>query len=58
MLDVDHLSRGERLDTTTADRPLTPTVQNLPDNRSSMSLISRSATPATPFGGFGLRRAS
>ena len=24
------LSRGERLDTTTADRPLTPTVQNLP----------------------------
>ena len=39
---------------TVANRSPAPTVQNLPDNRSSMSLISRSATPTTPFGGFGL----
>ena len=39
---------------TVANRSPAPTVQNLPDNRSSMSLISRSATPTTLFGGFGL----
>ena len=39
---------------TVANRSPAPTVQNLPDNRSSVSLISRSATPTTPFGGFGL----
>ena len=39
---------------TVANRSPAPTVQNLPDNRSSISLISRSATPTTPFGGFGL----
>ena len=38
---------------TVANRSPAPTVQNLPDNRSSMSLISRSATPPL-FGGFGL----
>ena len=43
---------------TVANRSPAPTVQNLPDNRSSMSLISRSATPTTPFGGFGLRSLS
>ena len=37
-----------------ANRSPAPTVQNLPDNRASMSLISRSATPTTPFGGFGI----
>ena len=40
---------------TVANRSPAPTVQNLPDNRSSMSLISRSATPTTLFGGFGPR---
>ena len=40
---------------TVANRSPAPTVQNLPDNRSSMSLISRSSTPTTPFGGFGLK---
>ena len=40
---------------TVANRSPAPTVQNLPDNRASMSLISRSATPTTPFGGFGVR---
>ena len=30
---------------TVANRSPAPTVQNLPDNRASMSLISRSATP-------------
>ena len=47
------LSHGERFDTTTADRPLTPTVQICRDNCSSMSLIPRSATANTPSGGFG-----
>jgi hypothetical protein len=46
-------SRGERLDTTTADRPLTPTVQNLPGQ--SFLHIPCSATATTPFGGSGLR---
>ena len=39
---------------TVANRSPAPTVQNLPDNRSSISLISRSATHTTPFGGFGI----
>ena len=43
------------LHTTTADRPLTPTVQNLPDNRASMPLVSHSSTATAQFGGFGLR---
>ena len=49
------LSRGERLDTTTADRPLTPTVQNLP----GQSLLHVPYLPfhPPPFGGFGLSRA-
>ena len=46
-------SCGERLDTTTADRPLTPTVQNLPGQ--SLLHIPCSATATTPFGGSGLR---
>ena len=46
-------SCGERLDTTTADRPLTPTVQNLPGQ--SFLHIPCSATATTPFGGSGLR---
>ena len=33
---------------TVANRSPAPTVQNLPDNRSSMSLISRSAPPPPP----------
>ena len=33
---------------TVANRSPAPTVQNLPDNRSSMSLISRSSTPPHP----------
>ena len=41
------------LDTTTADRPLTPTVQNLPGQ--SFLHIPCSATATTPFGGSGLR---
>ena len=45
------LSRTGELHMTVANRSPAPTVQNLPDNRSSMSLISRSATHT--FGGFG-----
>ena len=43
---------------TVANRSPAPTVQNLPDNRASMSLISRSSTPTTPFGGFGINLAN
>ena len=52
------LSRAGELHMTVANRSPAPTVQNLPDNRASMSLISRSATPTTLFGGFGLIRTS
>ena len=50
------LSLGERLDTTTADRPMRPTVQNLPGQSLSRTLISLSATVPTPFVGFGFTR--